>query len=91
MGRRAKGYKTAMSLSTRKPTAADTAYAEGFLDLEVIIGQSAAWLVANGLLICEHGNMHRAAALRVAQDSLFSDVQDLDDMFGNPRFLIAKR
>jgi release factor glutamine methyltransferase len=69
----------------------DTQHAEGFLDLEVIIGQSGAWLVANGLLICEHGNMHRPAALQAAHDASFTDVQDLDDMFGNPRFLIAKR
>src|SRR5580698_3159754 len=64
----------------------DTARAEGFADLEVIIGQSCPWLVANGLLICEHGNMHRAPALRAAHDAMFADVQDLDDMFGNPRF-----
>jgi release factor glutamine methyltransferase len=69
----------------------DTKNAEGFLDLEKIIGQSCPWLVANGLLICEHGNMHRAAALQAAQDAMFADVRDLDDMFGNPRFLIAKR
>jgi release factor glutamine methyltransferase len=69
----------------------DTATAEGFSDLQEIIGQSSGWLVANGLLICEHGNMHRAAVLQAAQDAEFVDVQDLDDMFGNPRFLIAKR
>jgi release factor glutamine methyltransferase len=69
----------------------DTAHAEGFFDLQVIIGQSCPWLVANGLLICEHGNMHRAAVLQAAHDAMFSDVRDLDDMFGNPRFLIAKR
>jgi release factor glutamine methyltransferase len=71
--------------------AQDTANARGFLDLEVIIGQSSPWLVANGLLICEHGNMHRAPALLAAQKAMFNDVRDLDDMFGNPRFLIAKR
>jgi release factor glutamine methyltransferase len=69
----------------------DTVRAEGFLDLEVIIGQSCAWLAPNGLLICEHGNMHRAPILQSAHDAMFADVQDLDDMFGNPRFLIAKR
>jgi release factor glutamine methyltransferase len=69
----------------------DTARADGFYDLEVIIGQSCPWLVANGLLICEHGNMHRAAVLQAAQDAMFTDVRDLDDMFGNPRFLIARR
>jgi len=69
----------------------DTARADGFRDLEVIIGQSCPWLVANGLLICEHGNMHRAAVLQAAHDAMFVDVRDLDDMFGNPRFLIARR
>lgn len=69
----------------------DTPVAEGFSDLEVIIGQSSPWLVANGLLICEHGNMHRAAVLQAAHQAMFADVQDIDDMFGNPRFLIAKR
>jgi release factor glutamine methyltransferase len=69
----------------------DTSLAAGFLDLQVIIGQSCPWLVANGLLICEHGNMHRPAVLHAAHEAMFSDVQDLDDMFGNPRFLIAKR
>ena len=39
----------------------------GSRDLDVIIGQSCPWLVANGLLICEHGNMHRAAVLQAAQ------------------------
>jgi release factor glutamine methyltransferase len=71
--------------------AQDTEHAEGFFDLQVIIGQSCPWLAANGLLICEHGNMHRAAVLQAAHDAMFADVQDLDDMFGNPRFLIAKR
>lgn len=69
----------------------DTDRADGFRDLEVIIGQSCPWLVANGLLICEHGNMHRPAVLQAAHDAMFADVQDLDDMFGNPRFLIARR
>jgi release factor glutamine methyltransferase len=69
----------------------DTAQAEGFLDLQVIIEQSCPWLVANGLLICEHGNMHRPAVLQAAHDAMFLDARDLDDMFGNPRFLIAKR
>jgi hypothetical protein len=35
--------------------------------------------------------MHRAPALQAAQKAMFNDVRDLDDMFGNPRFLIAKR
>jgi release factor glutamine methyltransferase len=69
----------------------DTVRADGFHDLDVIIGQSCPWLVANGLLICEHGNMHRPAVLQAARDAMFADVRDLDDMFGNPRFLLARR
>jgi release factor glutamine methyltransferase len=69
----------------------DTPRAPGFLDLQVIIGQSGPWLVENGLLICEHGNMHRSAVLQAAHEATFADIRDLDDMFGNPRFLIAKR
>jgi release factor glutamine methyltransferase len=71
--------------------AKDSAHVEGFFDLEVIIGKSCPWLVANGLLICEHGNMHRPAVLQAARDAMFADAQDLDDMFGNPRFLVARR
>lgn len=71
--------------------AKDTTHAEGFFDLEVIIGQSCPWLVPSGLLICEHGNMHRPAVLHAARDAMYIDVRDLDDMFGNPRFLVARR
>jgi len=80
------GYEPLAALVSR-----DTERVDGFSDLHAIIGQSCPWLVANGLLICEHGNMHREAALQAAQDAMFSYAQDLDDMFGNPRFLIAKR
>lgn len=69
----------------------DSAQTQGFADLEVIIGGASPWLVAGGHLICEHGNMHRAAALQAARSAPFADVQDHDDMFGNPRFLIAQR
>ena len=80
------GYEPFAALVAR-----DSAHVEGFFDLEVIIGQSCPWLVANGLLICEHGNMHRPAVLRATHDAMFADAQDLDDMFGNPRFLVARR
>lgn len=65
--------------------------AAGFGDVEQIIRQSSPWLSPRGLLICEHGNMHREATLRVAREVGFARVQDLDDMFGNPRFLVARR
>jgi release factor glutamine methyltransferase len=80
------GYEPISALVSK-----DTDRTEGFSDLQVIIGQSCPWLVANGFLICEHGNMHREAVLQAAHHALFRHVQDLDDMFGNPRFLIAQR
>jgi release factor glutamine methyltransferase len=80
------GYEPLAALVSK-----DTSSGEGFFDLEQIIGQSSQWLSANGLLICEHGNMHRAAVLEAAHQAFFGDVRDLDDMFGNPRFLVAKR
>jgi release factor glutamine methyltransferase len=63
----------------------------GFSDLEEIISGAAPWLVENGLLICEHGDMHRNAVLGSARDAGFRNSRDLDDMFGNPRFLVARR
>jgi len=80
------GYEPFSALVAR-----DSGPVEGFFDLEVIIGQSCPWLVANGLLICEHGYMHRPAVLQAARDAMYADAQDLDDMFGNPRFLVARR
>ncbi|MEO9181633.1 MAG: peptide chain release factor N(5)-glutamine methyltransferase, partial [Acidimicrobiales bacterium] len=60
-------------------------------DLAAIIGGALPWLVANGLLVCEHGDMHRNAVLGSARDAGFGHVRDLDDMFGSPRFLVARR
>jgi release factor glutamine methyltransferase len=71
--------------------APDASGTSGFSDLEEIIAGAPSWLVANGLLICEHGDMQRQAVLGSARDAGFGDVRDLDDMFGNPRFLVARR
>lgn len=71
--------------------APDASGVAGFSDLEEIIQGASPWLVANGLLICEHGDMHRQAVLTTARDAGMRDVRDLDDMFGNPRFLVARR
>jgi release factor glutamine methyltransferase len=71
--------------------APDASGVSGFSDLEVIIGGASNWLVENGLLICEHGDMHRTAVLGSAREAGLRDVRDLDDMFGNPRFLVARR
>jgi release factor glutamine methyltransferase len=71
--------------------AEDSALAAGFSDVETIIRQSAPWLSPRGLLICEHGNMQRDATLQAAHEAQFTHVVDLDDLFGNPRFLVARR
>ncbi|HEY5438832.1 MAG TPA: peptide chain release factor N(5)-glutamine methyltransferase [Acidimicrobiales bacterium] len=71
--------------------APDASGVSGFSDIEEIVGGAAPWLVENGLLICEHGDMHRIAAMDSARDAGFGEVRDRDDMFGNPRFLVARR
>ncbi|MEO9180347.1 MAG: peptide chain release factor N(5)-glutamine methyltransferase, partial [Acidimicrobiales bacterium] len=43
--------------------APDASGVPGYSDLAAIIGGAAPWLAANGLLICEHGDMHRNAVL----------------------------
>ena len=64
---------------------------EGFSDLEEIIAEAPEWLCATGVLICEHGNMHREIALKNAYEAGFSDVYDYDDLAGHPRVLVARR
>ncbi len=69
----------------------DSSSAAGFSDVETIVRNSPPWLSHDGLLICEHGNMQRGAALLAAREAQFRHVADLDDLFGNPRFLVARR
>jgi len=71
--------------------AEDSTLAAGFSDVETIIRHSSPWLSHGGLLICEHGNMQREATLQAAHEAQFTHVADLDDLFGNPRFLVARR
>ncbi|MGA2294262.1 MAG: peptide chain release factor N(5)-glutamine methyltransferase [Acidimicrobiales bacterium] len=63
----------------------------GFADLAVIITGASAWLSPRGVLVCEHSNLHRDAAVSAARDAGFSSVDDLDDMAGHPRILVARR
>jgi len=35
--------------------------------------------------------MQREATLQTAHETKFAHVVDLDDLFGNPRFLVARR
>jgi release factor glutamine methyltransferase len=69
----------------------DSALAAGFADVETVIRESTQWLSHRGLLICEHGNMQREATLQAARESQYTNVVDHDDLFGNPRFLVARR
>ena len=71
--------------------APDTSDTVGFADLATVIAGAPAWLAARGVLVCEHANVHRAAALRAARDAGFTGAQDLDDMSGRPRILVARR
>jgi release factor glutamine methyltransferase len=64
---------------------------KGFGDLEVIIGESITWLKAGGVLVSEHANTHRDAALTCAQLTGYVDVVDLDDLAGHPRVLVARK
>ena len=63
----------------------------GFDDLGVIISGAFEWLSPNGSLVCEHSNVHRTAVLDVATRAGFTSVDDLDDMAGHPRILVARR
>jgi len=63
----------------------------GFEDLEAIISGALDWLSPIGTLICEHSNVHRTAVLDAATRAGFHSVDDLDDMAGHPRILVARR
>jgi release factor glutamine methyltransferase len=63
----------------------------GFADVASIIDGAAEWLAPRGALVLEHANTHREAVLAAARASGFSDVEDLDDMAGQPRVLVARR
>jgi len=80
------GYEPRVAL-----VAADASGVAGFSDVETIIKESPAWLSPAGVLVCEHGNEHGAAALATALSASFSSVDDLSDLAGQPRVLIARR
>jgi len=63
----------------------------GFGDLEVIITQAIEWLAPQGVLVCEHGDTHRAAVLELATSVGFASANDANDLAGLPRFLVARR
>lgn len=63
----------------------------GFADLAIIIEQATAWLKPGGILVCEHANTHRDAVLAAAKIAGFHQVNDLDDLAGLPRIMVAQR
>ncbi len=63
----------------------------GFADLETIISEAPGWLGASGALVCEHANIHRDAASQLALSAGFREVEDILDMAGMSRILVARR
>lgn len=63
----------------------------GFADLETIITEAPGWLSPRGVLVCEHSNIHRDAVVECARAVGFREVDDLSDMAGLPRILVARR
>jgi release factor glutamine methyltransferase len=63
----------------------------GFGDLDVIIRGAFTWLAPHGALICEHSDTHRRHVLALAREVGFQEIDDLDDLAGQPRILMARR
>lgn len=63
----------------------------GFSDLGHIIAHAIQWLAPNGVLVCEHADVHRDAVLAAAKDAGFDSYEDVSDLAGLPRILIARR
>lgn len=63
----------------------------GYFDLDIIIREACGWLTPHGALICEHSDTHRRAVLELAHEVGFRSVEDLDDLAGRPRVLVARR
>lgn len=71
--------------------AADAAGVSGFADLDVVIREAHEWLAPGGALVCEHGDTHRRALLELTVELGYRFVEDLDDLSGRPRVLVARR
>lgn len=63
----------------------------GFEDVAAIIRETPSWLAAGGVLVLEHSDTHREAALATALDAGFASAEDFDDLAGQPRVLVARR
>ena len=71
--------------------APDDGAVAGFGDLRIIITEALEWLAPEGVLVCEHADTQREAALATASGAGFTDVVDLNDLAGRPRVLVARR
>jgi release factor glutamine methyltransferase len=71
--------------------AGDARGVAGFSDLEIIISEAPAWLRENGVLVCEHANIHGTVASELARSVGFREVDDLADLAGQSRVLVARR
>jgi release factor glutamine methyltransferase len=71
--------------------APDRAGVAGFADLDVVIREAHVWLAPGGALVCEHGESQRRALLELTGDMGYGFVEDLDDLSGRPRILVARR
>jgi release factor glutamine methyltransferase len=63
----------------------------GFGDLDIVIRQAHAWLAPGGALVCEHGETQRRAVLELTDAMGYRFAEDLDDLSGRPRVLVARR
>jgi release factor glutamine methyltransferase len=71
--------------------AADVADVAGFADLDIVIREALEWLAPGGALICEHADTQRRAVLELTDAVGYRYVEDLDDLSGRPRILVARR
>ena len=63
----------------------------GFRDVAHVIATSSVWLNDDGALVLEHGEHQGDAALVLAKESGFADVEDHADVAGRSRVLVARR
>jgi len=80
-----------LSYEPRTALVASDTTAPGFDDLEDIISGAASWLTGQGILVAEHGYLQRDAVLESAKRAGFSSYEDLHDMAGHPRILVARQ
>jgi release factor glutamine methyltransferase len=65
---------------------------DGLDDIRVVSDVAARLLVDRGLVVCEHADVQRAAAVAVfSDDGRWRDVRDHRDLAGRDRFVSARR